>query len=96
MSDQINYDYAGLATLVEDITSKKGSLTSTNSDLLGFVKGLAAAWESDAQASYQAVQDRWQAAHVDLLDTLGAISNAVHNAHNDMQSTDLRNAGTWH
>lgn len=92
---QIHYGFAQLQGLAADINGKSGQLRSSNDELLGYVQGLRAQWESGAQQSYDVVQNKWQQAHTDIIQVLQTISRTVEQAANDMQHTDQRNAGSW-
>lgn len=86
----IKYDFASLERLTTDLGSQFQRLETLAGDLKRQVTALADNWDSAQGAtSYQTAQANWDRVFTEARGNLTSLKTAVHNASNNMSSTDL-------
>jgi len=98
---KVNYSKDQLIAMSGDLRAAKGRLSETHQELLGYVNGLVAQWESGAQQAYLDKQTRWNNAienpadNSGLLPIIESIAKVVEDGAIDMATTDAQNAAKW-
>ncbi|MBD8506420.1 WXG100 family type VII secretion target [Hoyosella sp. G463] len=95
MSDQIKYNFGQIEALRADLAASAANLDSTLNDLKGYVSSLAASWDSNASANYQAQQRRWDDAALNLKLILDAVGRAVGEGNDQMRDAERAAAQQW-
>lgn len=98
---KVSYSKEQLLAMAGDLRAAKGRLSETHQELLGYVNGLVAQWESDAQKAYLEKQKRWNDAIESpdktsgLLPIVEAVAKVVEDGAIDMATTDAQAAAKW-
>lgn len=94
--DHLVYKHGELLALAADIHKREGQFQETHTELEGYVRQLAAAWEStNAKQAFDGSMAKWNAGHQELLQVLRTIAKVVEDGAVSMKNTDDRNAMTW-
>lgn len=91
----IKYSPEQLSALAADLRSDKGKLSETHDELKRYVQGLVATWDGAASAGYAEVQNKWDTANAELVETLETIAGVVEEGGITMAETDRSNAAIW-
>jgi 6 kDa early secretory antigenic target len=91
----IKQDFGGVSALSVDLNSDANKLDSSHQDLEGVVKALFTNWDGSTSTSYLAQQNKWNAAHQELIQVLRTIAKVVEDGNVSMKSTEDREALRW-
>ncbi|NMN96235.1 WXG100 family type VII secretion target [Antrihabitans stalactiti] len=94
-SGSIKQDFGGVSALSTDLNADAAKLNSTHDDLQSTVKALFTTWDGSTSTSYLAQQNKWNAAHQELIHVLQTIAKVVEDGNVSMKSTEDREALRW-
>ncbi|NLU81765.1 WXG100 family type VII secretion target [Rhodococcus sp. HNM0569] len=91
----MKYNFGSLEQLAADLRARTAGLNETHDELKSYVERLFGEWDSDAQRAYQAAQQQWDQAHLELTDTLERIAKVVEDGSIDMAAREAQNAAMF-
>lgn len=92
---EIEVTFAALESAQADVASTATRIQQRLEDLRRYVAPLAATWEGEAAAEYQARQRQWDSAAAGLADVLARIGVALGHAHEAYRQVEHANAQRW-
>ncbi|WP_029110526.1 WXG100 family type VII secretion target [Mycobacterium sp. URHD0025] len=88
MSDGIGYNFAGIAADAADLGAASSQMNSLLDEGKGSMTTLQSMWDGSGQASWLALQTRWDANAAELNAALTDLGRAIEEAGAQMASTE--------
>jgi WXG100 family type VII secretion target len=92
---EIKVTFGALDVARGDVAGTSARITGRLEDLRRFLAPLAATWEGQAAADYQARQRKWDTAAADLAAVLAQIGVALGTANDSYRQVEQANAARW-
>ncbi|MGO1950777.1 MAG: WXG100 family type VII secretion target [Mycobacteriaceae bacterium] len=91
----IQYDFAQISQASADIHATNRNINATLEQLKSDIAPMVAEWEGESATAYQAAQQRWDAAALEMNQVLQTIARAVDDANARMSQINTSAANSW-